>query len=237
MMPTTETKCLEEIVNRVVMFAALVLLATTMCLGQDPSAMSSSGAPAAASGSALHGTIPATLAKSIDSKKLKDGDEIDAKTISMMRTADGVMIPPGSKIIGRVTEAKARSKGDPDSTLGISFDKIQLSGGKELPIKGVLQAVGPNPTEGSGPDTGAASAGTMAKGGAGGSATMASPVSSPGGNAGGQNGQQGGGGKMLGPQSSGVVGIRNLSLEDAVLRSTGKEVKLDMGSQLMIKAE
>ena len=222
--------------NRVVLFAALMLLATTMCFGQDSSAMQSSGMPAASTGSALHGTIPATLAKSIDSKKLKDGDEIDAKTVSMMRTADGVMIPVGSKIVGRVTESKARSKGDPESSLGISFDKIQLSGGKELPIKGMLQAVGPNPSESSGPDTGAAGAGTMAKGGAGDSATMASPVSSPGGPIGGQGGQ-GSGGKMLGPKSSGVVGIKNLTLDNSVLSSTGKEVKLDMGAQLMIKAE
>ena len=222
--------------NRVVLLAALMLFATSMCVGQDSSAMPAPGAPAAASGSALHGTIPATLARSIDSKKLKDGDEIDAKTISMMRSADGVMIPVGSKIVGRVTESKARSKGDPESSLGISFDKIQLSGGKELPIKGVLQAVGPNPSESSGPDTGAAGAGTMAKGGAGASATMASPVSSPGGAPGGPGGQ-GGGGKMLGPQSTGVVGIKNLQLENSVLTSTGKEVKLDMGAQMMIKAE
>ena len=146
------------------------------------------------------------------------------------------MIPAGSKIVGRVTESKARSKGDPDSTLGISFDKIQLSGGKELPIKGMLQAVGPNPSESSGPDTGAAGAGTIAKGGAGSSATMASPVSSPGAPVGGQGGQQGGS-RILTPQSSGAVGIKNLQLENSVLSSTGKEVKLDMGSQMIIKAE
>ena len=221
--------------NRVVVFAALMLLATTMCLGQDSSAMQSPAPPAAAS-AALHGMLAATLAKSIDSKKLKEGDEVDAKTVGMMRTADGVMIPAGSKVVGRVTQSKARSKGDSDSSLGISFEKIQLSGGKELTIKGVLQAVGPNPSESSGPDTGAAGAGTMAKGGAGGSATMASPVSSPGGSMGGQGGQQGGG-RMLNAQSSGVVGIKNLQLEDSVLTSTGKEVKLDMGSQLLIKAE
>ena len=223
-------------VNRVVLLAALILLATTMCLGQDSSAMQNSGAAGAAATTALHGTIPATLAKSIDSKKLKDGDEIDAKTVSMMRTADGGMIPIGSKIVGHVTESKARSKGDPESSLGISFDKIQLSGGKDLPIKGVLQAVGPNPSDSSGPDTGAMGAGTMAKGGAGSSATMASPVSSPGASIGGGQGGPGGG-KILTSQSSGVVGIKNLTLDNAVLSSTGKEVKLDMGSQLMIKAE
>ena len=45
------------------------------------------------------------------------------------------------------------------------------------------------------------------------------------------------GGKMLNPHSTGVVGIKNLQLDNNVLTSTNKEVKLDQGSQLMIKAE
>jgi hypothetical protein len=223
-------------VNRTVGLAVFALIATSMCLAQNAPAMQTSAAPTtdASDRSGLHGTIPVSLAKSIDSKKLKEGDEIPAKTVTMMRTADGVMIPTGSKVVGHVTQSKARSKGDSESSLGIAFDKIELPGGKALPIKGVLQAVGPNPSESSGPDTGAAGGGTMAAHG-GDATTMASPVSGAGLAPGQKLEKQGS--KMLTPQSTGVVGIKNLQLDNSVLTSTGKEVKLDMGSQMMIKAE
>ena len=48
-------------------------------------------------------------------------------------------------VIGRVTEAKARSRGDQQSSLGIMFEKIRLRDGKEVAIKGILRAVGPDP--------------------------------------------------------------------------------------------
>lgn len=227
--------------NRMATIAAFFLLATAVCFGQDTSAPQSSAAAASSSQAGdtntLHGVLPVQLAKSIDSKKLKEGDEVDAKTIAALHTGSGILIPGGSKVIGHVTQAKAKSKGDPESSLGIMFDKIDIGGGKQLPIKGVIQAVGPNPSESSGPDTGAAGGGTMAAHG-GDPTTMASPLSSPGGPIG-QKQQQGGQqGKILNAHSTGVVGIKNLELDsNSVLTSSNKEVKLDMGSQIMIKAE
>lgn len=219
--------------NRLALSVVFALVAASMCLGQDAAA-TQTPAMGASDPNVLHGTLPASLAKSIDSKKLKEGDEVDAKTISPMRTGGGVMIPSGSKIVGHVTQSKARSKGDSEASLGIAFDKIELPGGKSMAIKGTLQAVGPNPSE-TGPDTGAAGGGTMAAHG-GDPTTMASPVSGPGVAPGTKLGGAGGG-KMLTPQSTGVVGIKNLQLDNSVLTSTGKEVKLDTGAQMMIKAE
>lgn len=212
--------------------AGFLLLAVAVCLGQDTSAATQ---PAAAGEpTAVRGVIPISLAKSIDSKKLKEGDEVDGKVIAGLRTGTGIEIPSGSKVIGHVTQSKARSKGDPESSLGIMFDKIQVAGGKDLPIKGVVQAVVANP-DASSPDTGAAGGGTMAAHG-GDPTTMASPLSSAGPNA----GQKTGGnahGTMLNAHSSGVIGIKNLQLDNSILTSTGKEVKLDSGSQMMIRAE
>lgn len=217
-------------------YAVFILTATSLCIAQAaPAGQSAATSGTASEASAIRGTFAATLARSIDSKKLKEGDEIPAKTLSTMRTSDGIMIPGGSKIIGHVTQSKARSKGDSDSSLGIAFDKIEVAGGKQVPIKGMLQAVGPNPSESSGPDTGAAGGNNMNAGGGGGYATMSGPASTTDQ----MRMQQGGkgGGKILTPQSTGVVGIKNMQLDNSVLTSTGKEVKLDMGSQLMIKAE
>jgi hypothetical protein len=129
-------------------------------------------------------------------------------------------------VVGHVTQATARSKGDPTASLGIAFDKIQVPGGKDMMIKGTLQAVGPNPNE-SGPETGAAGGNSLH---AGNGSTAAAGTG-----LGLQPGQ--GGGKMIDPHATGVVGIKNLQLENSVLTSTGKEVKLDSGSQMVIKIE
>jgi len=208
------------------MVLTFLLLAITGCLGQ--SAPATQPDSSASDSSVVHGVIPVTLAKAIDSKKLKEGDEISAKTVVALRSSSGVTVPLGSNVIGHVTQAKARSKGDSESSLGIAFDKIELPGGKDMPIKGALQAVGPNPSAGSGPDTGAAGGNSLNVGN--GSTAAAGP------SLGLQAGQQGGG-KILNPKSTGVVGIKNLQLDNSVLTSTGKEVKLDQGSQMMIKIE
>ncbi|MGD0932707.1 MAG: hypothetical protein ABR902_18835 [Candidatus Korobacteraceae bacterium] len=209
--------------KRLFMVLTFSLLAIAAGLGQSaPATQPDSGA----SGKSVHGVISVSLAKSIDSKKLKEGDEIPTKTLGTLRTSDGVTIPNGSMVIGHVTQATARSKGDPTAALGIAFDKIQVPGGKDMMIKGTLQAVGPNPNE-SGPETGAAGGNSLH---AGNGSTAAAGTG-----LGLQPGQ--GGGKMIDPHATGVVGIKNLQLENSVLTSTGKEVKLDSGSQMVIKIE
>ena len=67
----------------------------------------------------------------------------------------------------------ALSKGDAESSLGMEFDKVQLAGGKELKIKGTLQAIAP----GQEPDTGAGGSGTILEYGKD-TATMPIPASS-----------------------------------------------------------
>jgi hypothetical protein len=237
----------ESMMNRFRLIV-FVLLATSFCLAQDASpatpAASSSGqdassqASAAASANAIKGAFPTSLAKSLDSKKLKDGDTVVCTTVSALHSGNGMMIPSGSKVIGHVTQAQARSKGDSDSSLAMVFDKIQVSGGKIIPMKGVLQAVGPSLGGNSGPDTGAAGGGTMP--GHGGESTMPPPTqgSVAGPNSGVHNVDATGPRAMLNSQSVGVLGIKNLQMDkDSVLTTTGKEVKLDNGTQMLIRAE
>lgn len=219
----------ETVVNRVILCAVLMLVAVTVCLGQSAPATGSE-APAADSGTAtIHGVIPVSLDKALDSKKLKEGDTISAKTVVALHSSSGVDVPLGSTVVGHVTQAKSRSKGDSEAALGIAFDKIELPGGKEMPIKGALQAVGQNPKADSGPTVGAAG-GNSLNSGNGSTAAAGTGLGL-------QPGQQPGQGKILGPHSTGVVGIKNLELNDSVLTSTAKEVKLDSGSQMMIKIE
>ncbi len=60
--------------------------------------------------------IPAELSKSVDAKKLKAGDQIEAKTAADMLSDGKIVMPRNTKVLGHVTSAKAHSKDSPDST-------------------------------------------------------------------------------------------------------------------------
>jgi hypothetical protein len=168
-----------------------------------------------------HGTFSVELAKPLDSKKLKDGDEVQAKLTGSITLPSGAAVPRGTMLIGHVTEAKARSKNDSESALGISFDKIVLSKGENLPIKGVLQAVAPNPNAAVSTGQGEVNYGAslnMETTNNGGNAPSSGHPAVP----------------LLSDQSTGVLGFKNMELKDGVLTSTGKEIKLDSGTRFML---
>ncbi len=114
---------------------------TNATASQNASA-SASAAQATDSGQIAAGTtIRAELAKSVDAKKAKQGDEVVAKTSEDVKSNGQVVIPKGSKVFGHVTEAKAREKGESGSTLGIAFDKAIVKGGREIPLNATIQAL------------------------------------------------------------------------------------------------
>lgn len=96
-------------------------------------------------------TIPVTLEKGIDAHKSKAGDKVIARITENVKSEGQVLIPRGSQIIGRVTEAKARSTEEPESVLGIIFDRAVLKGGREIPLALTIQAVAPARPETSDP--------------------------------------------------------------------------------------
>jgi hypothetical protein len=92
-------------------------------------------------------TIPVTLVKGIDARKNKAGDNVIARTTENVNSEGQVLIPRGSRIIGRVSEAKARSTEQPESVLGIIFDHAALKGGREIPLALTIQAIAPERPE------------------------------------------------------------------------------------------
>lgn len=212
--------------NRIVSCAVFAFIAVAMCVSQNAPA---SASPDTAASNRPQGILPVTLTKSLDSKKLKQGDEVTAKTAAGLHSASGEEIPAGSKVVGHVTQATARSKGDSQASLGIVFDKIDLPGGKSMDIKGMLHAVGPAPD--TAPDTSASMGGANMNPGNGSTAPQGSGIGM-------QPGQQQAP-KMLDPHASGVIGMKNMKLDsnNSVLTSTGKEVKLDSGAQMLIQME
>jgi hypothetical protein len=254
-----------------IIFGALVFAGSAVCQTQaQAGAQVASSAAAAPSASADNSRLNASLAdgspivaelsSSVDSKKIKQGDAVTARTTADIRADGKTIIPKGTKLIGHVTEAAARAKGGADSSLGIAFDKAILKGGEELPLNVAIVAVAPPPSS---PMPGQ----NMSNGGG-------APVASPG--APSNMGRPGGTGSMGGspatpsvptgppvdttvasssappekgldalgrltPDSRGVYGLKDASLrpatnpaEGSVITSNGKNVHLDSDTQLLL---
>jgi hypothetical protein len=87
-------------------------------------------------------TVQAELSKPVDVRKNKPGDEVIAKTTQDVKSDGKVVLPKGSKIVGKVTQAQARAKGQDESQLGIAFDHAILKDGSQMPVSFAIQAVG-----------------------------------------------------------------------------------------------
>jgi hypothetical protein len=86
-------------------------------------------------------SLSAALTQSVDAKKNKPGDPIAAKTTEPAKSGGQVVLPKGTKLVGHVTEAKARGKGESESAVGIVFDKAILKNGQEVPLNTSVQAL------------------------------------------------------------------------------------------------
>lgn len=86
--------------------------------------------------------IYAELTQTIDARKARQGERIAARVTLGVLSHGKVLVAEGGKITGRVTEVKARSDDDPESVLGIVFDRAETVDGKELPLSLTVQAIG-----------------------------------------------------------------------------------------------
>lgn len=129
---------------RGVLVSLVAAILTAMALAQSRAA-SQTTSPAA-KGSlgqiAAGGAIVAELGKSVTAKKAKADDKIEARLTMDLLTHGEIEIPRGTKIIGHVIDARARTKQVPESMVEIAFDCIVLKNGREVPLKVTIQAVG-----------------------------------------------------------------------------------------------
>ena len=82
-----------------------------------------------------------TLLKALDAKKSKVGDEVTAKVTRDLKDGDKVVISKNSKIVGHLTDVKAKSKDQAQSQIAIIFERAVLKDGGEIPITVVIQAL------------------------------------------------------------------------------------------------
>jgi hypothetical protein len=196
--------------------------------------------------------IPVQLTKTIDAKKAKPGDEVMAKVTMDLKTTGGeVMIPKDTKVIGRVTEAQARSKEQKESQVGIAFDRALLKDG-EVPLPMSIQAViappSNNANNGGGvdqsapPGAGTSANSTMGSGQRPTGAGAAQPQTQPPPTGGSDAPSQSGARPEINGKTEGVVGISNLKLEPSqnatqgsVLSSEKNNVKVESGTMLLLR--
>jgi hypothetical protein len=218
-----------------------------------------SGSPQTASPRFAPGTvIPVELTKSIDAKKAKSGDNVEARVTQDLKAGNGqVIVPKDTKVMGHVTEAQARNKEQKESQVGIVFDRAVMKNGSDVSMPMSIQAIigptalnpAPNNAASAGQSTQPSAAGGTPGGNAGGrsgvgSSGSPSPVSPS--SAGGEapaEGQPGtGSNPPITASTQGVVGISNLKLsptEDgktgSVVSSEKSNVKLDSGTLMLLR--
>jgi hypothetical protein len=94
------------------------------------------------SASLSNGTkIDASLATSLDAKRSKVGDEVEARAQQDIKQDGKVVLKKGTRLVGHVTQAQARAKGQSQSQLGILFDHAVLKNGQEVPFNASIQAL------------------------------------------------------------------------------------------------
>ena len=226
------------------------------------------------SASIANGTkIDATLVKPLDAKRNKPGDQVEARTTQDVKQDGKVVLKKGTPLIGHVMQVQSRTKGKAQSQLGVVFDRAIPRKGEEVPFNATIQALaaaqsaasataGPDDMMASGGAMGGMSGGARSGGGLVGGVTStagatagtvmntSSTVSSASGgtlnavtrSAGAVGGLTSTG--QLSSNSSGVFGLRGMSLDSAasnatqgsMILSSTKNVHLDSGTQMLLSA-
>jgi hypothetical protein len=83
------------------------------------------------------------LTKGLTAKKLKPGDKVKAEVAQDVVSHGKVIIPIETELIGHVTEVCPHDSANPESRLGIVFDKILLKHFHDINFQAVVQAVAP----------------------------------------------------------------------------------------------
>ena len=122
-------------------FRKAVILAGLLGLSSAAYALQAADTPALEDGSILY----AELSKTVDAKKAKAGDPVTAVLLADVLSHGKIVARRDSKLVGHVTEAQPHSKDNPESRLGIVFDKVILKGGQEIAFASVLIALRPAP--------------------------------------------------------------------------------------------
>jgi len=206
-------------------------------------------------------TLNTELGAAVDSKKAKAGDAVTAHITEAVKEDGKTVIPKGAKLVGHVTQASARAKGDAESSLTIQFDKVVMKNGQEIPLSVWIKAIAAEPRSvyQPGPEqstmAGTPGAGQSPMGS--GRSTMGGPPAAtapPAGPTGGGRGAASDAERTAGspgglntsgqltPNSRGVFGLDGVQLatdgsnaaQGSLITSSGRTLHLDSGTRLLL---
>ena len=225
--------------------------------GQPPSAGTQPAASSQGQNKSLKiapgSIIPVQLAKTVDAKKAKTGDEVIATVTMDMKTNGGdVLVPKDTKILGHVTQAQARSKEQKESELGIAFDHVVVKGNQvQLPmsIQAVIapQPVNPAPDAGGTGGTQIANNSTSPMAGrpplSGSSPASQPPQNYPSGGGSSDSQEQTNARPPITGNTQGVIGMPDVKLEagaqnpaqGSLMTSEKNNVKIEKGTMLLLR--
>jgi hypothetical protein len=98
-------------------------------------------AVSAASAQTLTG-VNTRLVQPLDSATAAAGQNVTVKLDSSVKTPDGVKLPRGTELVGKIAAVKPSQNGGPAS-VSVVFTTAQLKGGKQIPVKATLLAAYP----------------------------------------------------------------------------------------------
>ena len=184
------------------------------------------------------------LTHNVDAKKAKPGDPVEARLTQDVKENGQVVLHRGAKLFGHVSEAKASSKENPESRLGIVFEKAAGKHGEEFAFRAVVMAIAPSLEESTniaGDPTRVSSGPTMGGQpfGAGSGVGGPSASAAPGVEAATRSGRGSG---TLTATSRGAIGLPGVALKPSavdgiqgtVIISGDHNVKLESGTQILL---
>jgi hypothetical protein len=84
--------------------------------------------------------LAAQLENTLDARHAKTGDRVILKAVQAIKQNGQVVVPKGSRLIGRVTDVQQRTKDDNQSVIGVAFDRLQ-KGSEQFPITATIVSI------------------------------------------------------------------------------------------------
>ena len=88
-------------------------------------------------------TVTCELENKLDSKTAKLGDRVVLKTNDKVQTADGTVIPRGTRLVGHITQVQPRDATHSITELAIAIDHAELKNGQSIAIFTLIRSAYP----------------------------------------------------------------------------------------------
>lgn len=78
--------------------------------------------------------VDARLDRTLDTSSSTTGQQVEAKLYHPLKSDDGITLPKGTELLGRVDHVQASQNGGP-SSISVIFNRARMKDGKIIPVK------------------------------------------------------------------------------------------------------